>query len=304
MTQVLQYNHAGQVIVCPHRGEAVPSSIVNITIQNSGGTETLAQTPATKSSFSTTLSANAAKGAKNIAVTAVTGLSVGDPFVLADSHGRTELCVASGIDTSALTIALQSRLHRAYASGNAAEGALISYTLDTSADTDTWAKRSDYSAVFECTDWTAVRAVVFRIVDGSTSNPIEFEHVRRWVQNVDIVSDDHDDPELSDCRNNAWDLIRTIIDGSADGADTDVWRDASKASVVGGLLAAAIFSLQHGHVDYAHELAGDPLMSGGLYVTYWEAFRKHQAWYDRNQDRIVDTYEPRRVTSRRVRRGL
>jgi len=296
----IEYNRAGQRIACPHYDAAVPTSVA-ITILDDAGATKLTSTAATISTFTATLSGTASAGAMSIAVSGTTGLSVGDPLVLTDSHGRTELAIAKGVDSSANTVALKDRLARAYAVGDTVVGASVYYELDTTT-TATWTKDCYYQALFSATAWDAIRPVMFRIVDMASQNPIRYEHVRRWVQNASVLRDGYDDAELADCRHNAWSIIKAIL--RANERDPAVWRDAPDVAEVGGCLAGAIFLMAHGHIDEAHELAGDPIGSGGLFSWFWSEYKQSPAWFDEDQDRAIDRYEKRRVKSSRLGRGL
>lgn len=295
----LNYGGASERITCPHRDADVPSADVNITILDASGTELLASTAATKGSVSTTLSAAASAGAKNITVAANTGMVVGNPIVLTDASGRSEPCEIEGINSTA--IALKSRLSRAYASSDAVTDAHIYYDADIS-DTDDFSKTIYYQALFSSTDWDETRGIIFRVVDIKSTNPITFDDVKAWASHVDIIRDSKDESMLDKPRDNAWNLIKAKL--RASGRDPDVWRDSAECANIGGLLACGLFLAEHGHYDLSERYVGNPPGMGGLFVSYWADFAKAPTWFDTDQDRNVDIDERQTPRTARLGRGL
>ena len=297
----LTYGSSSQRLTCPHRTEAVPSNAVNITLLDEHGTELLASTAATKGAFSTTLSVAASVGDRSVTLTAVTSLTEGEPIVIEDAEGRSELAEVEGIDTSGKVAHLRDPLSRDYAPGSTAVSAHIYYDADISVTT-TFLKATHYQAIWECSDWAMPRATMFRIVDITTDNPITFEDVRKWIPDVGSQRDDDDDPQLTDQRDAAWDLIRGKLKASQ--RDPDTLREAPELKVVGGLLAAAIFSFQHNRPEVAEQLGGDPVGSGGLFLFYWGATGKVPLWFDYDQDRSRDLGETKKPRRTKIGRGL
>lgn len=298
--QVVTYDRASQRIVCPHRDAAVPSGDVTISIVDSAGTTKLASTAASKGALSTTLGAAATAGARSLTVAAVAGASVGDPIVIADTHGRSEVATIEGL--SGTTIYLRDRLTRAYAiTSTTVKSALVYYTLDAS-DATTWPADVGHQAIFDCSSWSAPRIVLFRVVDAPSANPIEFDDVRRWMPHASLVADSYDQAGAADARDMAWEILRTRIE--AMGRDPDVWRGERAVRSAGGLLAAALLALAHGQGELARQLGGDPVGEGGLFAAHWGAASEALGWFDENQDRAVDRGEERTIGSSFLRRGL
>ncbi len=298
----LAYGRSSQRIPCPHLGESVPSGAVSITILDDAGTEILASTTATKGALSSTLASTAASGARIITVADAAGASVGDTIVIADATGRSEVCTIEGVETTTDTIRLRDRLSRAYAvTTSTVKSAMVYYDLNASS-TSTWPIDIYYQALFTCSSWSSVRPVVFRLVDLQTLSPVTYEDVRRWLPHASDLRDSFDAPGLDEARQNAWSMIQTRL--RAAGRDPAVLRDAADVSPAGGLLAAALFVLAHDRADLAHELAGDPVGSGGVFAGYWAELSKVLAWYDEDQDRARDDSETRSLRGRLVGRGL
>lgn len=295
----LDYGSDSQRITCPHRDGVVPSQAINVVILDAGGSELLSSTAATKGTLDTTLSSAASAGSKSIAVADATGAVIGAPIILTDAAGRTETAEIEGVDGT--TIYLVSRLSRDYASSDDVDTAHIYYDADIS-DTDDFGKDVYYQAIFSSTGWEESRGVLFRVVDLVPSNPIRFEDVRRWVQNLDEIRDSHDKPLVDDARDNAWELIKTKL--TAMGRDPEVWRSVDEVRLTGGLLAGGLFLLAHGNYEQARHLIGDPPGMGGLFSWHWQDFGATPQWYDENQDRSLDSGEKRRPVSNRLRRGL
>lgn len=300
----LAYGRSGQRITCPHDGEAVPSSAVNITIQDEGGTEKLASTAATKGTLDTTLAAAAAQGDRSVTVAAVTGATIDDAVALTDAAGRVELAVITGVDTTAKVLYLDRRLQRDYAIGDDVDSAAIYYDADIS-DTDDWPKGIYYQAIFTCADWKKVRALVFRIVDKATGNPITYEDIERALPHVSILQDSYDLPDLQRPRDLAWEMLSAELE--AGGVDPETIRDPQRIGRAGGLLAAAFFLMsRRGALDLAHEIAGEPIGTGGVFAVQWERVLRTLTWVDRDQDAIREwgeTLSPR-DRGRRMTRGL
>jgi hypothetical protein len=298
----LAYGRSSQRIWCPHQGTAVPSGAVSITILDDDGNEVLASTSATKGSLSTSLASAAAAGAKSITTSNAAGCSPGDPIVLTDAQGRVELAIVEGAETTTDTIALRDRLSRAYAAtSTTVESAAIYYDLNAS-DTDTWPVGLYYQALFSASSWASVRPVVFRLVDLQTLSPIAYEDVRKWIPYASDLRDAFDAPGLDEARANAWSFITAKL--RASGRDPAVLRDADTLSASGGVLAAAFFLFAHDRADLAHELAGDPIGSGGMWALMWQDASKCLVWYDEDQDRTRSRSETRPLRGGLVGRGL
>lgn len=306
--QTVQYDRTSQRLRCPLLSSAVPTAAVYIQILGADGDEVLASTAATKATLSTSLSAAAAAGARSITLSSVTGLAVGDHFLLTDTHGRTEVVLAQGVASTAKTVALRDRLSRAYASSDTAKAVEVYYDLDTSTET-TWVK-GVYSAIWTCSEWSRPKITPFRIVDLGAPNPITFDHLRRWCSFVDTLRDGHDDASLSLERDSAWRMIKAKM--RAAGRDPETLREAEDGSDsttesiadAGGLLAAAMFCSAHGHSEYARTLAGDIPGEGGMFASYWQDITSSPAWFDEDQDRGIDSLEMREAVSTTMRRGL
>lgn len=297
----LAYGRTSQRITCPHRDEAVPTNAVNITIADSGGSELLASTPATKGSFTSTVAAAASAGARSITVADAAGLSVDEPIVLTDSRAKTELAVVEGFEVTTDTIHLRDPLVRPYAIGNAAKSALITYTANLS-NTTTYPIGIYYVALFACADWTASRPVVFRIVQHPLEDlPIQYAHIRDVLSHVGVLRDSYDDPQLDEARRLAWAFIEAEL--LAHGRDPKTLRDPERIAQAGGYLAAALFCQGRGLYEQADRLAGNPPGSGVTFRLFIDRVCDIPAWYDRDQDLIRDSGEMKRGT-RSLRRGL
>lgn len=298
----LAYGRSSQRITCPHENAAVPSGDVNITILDDAGSEVLASTAASKGTLSTTLAAAASAGDRTITTADASGAADGEPLVIEDVEGRSELAIIDGAETTTDTIALRDRLSRAYAiTTSTVKSAHIYYDLDAS-NTDDWPVDVYYQALFSCSTWASIRPVVFRIVDVQTLSPIGFEDVRRWLPHVSTFRDGYDAPSLDEARSSAWSVLRAKL--RAAHRDPDVWRDAPDVASVGGLLAAALLLLSHNKPEQAHELAGEPIGTGGLFAAYWADFVAAPGWFDTDQDRVRDAQESIPVADTYVRRGL
>ena len=198
-----------------------------------------------------------------------------------------------GVDSSALTAALDRRLQRAYASADTAVSAQISYTVDLSTTAD-WPKAIYYQAVFSCSDWTSVRALVFRILDKATGNPITYEHVQHVLTNVSLLQDSYDLPELDRPRDLAWTMLEARI--LAAGSDPQTLRDPERVAQAGGMLAASLFLRGRPGGSELAELWKD------TFDEHWAALEKTIQWFDEDQDAIRD-YDETRSTSRMIGRG-
>jgi hypothetical protein len=297
----LAYGESSQRIECPHRGEAVPSVAVTVSITDESASEVLASTAATMGALSTTVAAAVSAGARQITLAAVTGLSVGETIVLTDAYGRTEVVVTSGFSATSRIVQLVAPLARAYAAADIAKSALIYYDADLS-DTDDWPVGAYYQAVFECASWSGARAVMFRVVDLASSNPIELAHMTRWAPQLAQLRDGDDGVDFANERAAAWSLIEGRI--RAAGRDAAVWRDSSDAANVGGLLAAGLALMNHGQLELSESLVGIPPGEGGIFARAWGDFAALAGWFDEDQDRAVDRVERRRAVTHHLGRGL
>lgn len=298
----LAYGRSSQRIWCPHQGAAVPAGDVTITILNDQASELLAATTATKGSLSSSLASAASAGAKNITVSDASGVSVGHPIVLTDAQGKTEIATVEGVETTTDTLTLRDRLSRAYAAtSTTVKSAAVYYDLDAS-DTDDWPIDIYYQALFSAATWASVRPVVFRLVDLQTLCPIAYADVRKWIPYASDLRDGFDASDLDEARDNAWSFITSRL--RASGRDPAVLRDADTLSPAGGALAAAFFLFAHDRTDLAHELAGSPIGTGGIWSVMWEDASKGLVWYDEDQDRARDGAETRPLRGRLVGRGL
>lgn len=295
------FGQASQRVVCPHRDASVPATDVTVEVlDEAGGTIIEAGTAATKGTFSTALSADAAIGDRSITVASTAGLALDEPIVLADAAGRTEVHEVEGF--AGTTVHLKDRIGRAYpATTTTVKSALVYYTLDAS-DTAKWPVDVYYQAIFSCSSWGGPRGVLFRVVDLEETNPISLRDMKGWVAHLDILRDGSDSVGLNEARDAAWELIRSRLEALE--RDPAVWRGARQARSVGGMLAAALFLWTHGHREDAKDLAGDPLGSGGIFAMHWQDTLKAIGWFDENQDRVVDRGERVTVGSTRVGRGL
>ena len=225
---------------------------------------------------------------------------IGDPIVVADAAGRSEVHTVEGL--SGTTIYMRDRLSRAYAiTTSTVKSALIYYTLDAS-DATVWPADVGHQAIFDCTTWSAPRIVLFRVVDAPVANPIEFDDVRAWLPHASQIADSHDQAGALDARNMAWEIIRTRLE--ALGRDPEVWRGERAVRSVGGLLSAALLCLGHGQAELARALAGDPIGDGGLFASHWGNTAQSLGWFDEDQDRAVDRGEEQQIGTSLLRRGL
>ena len=295
----LTYGGDDQRITCPHEGQAAPTA-VTVTVLDERGATVLAVTPADLGDASTTLTAAASRGDTVLAVLATTGVEPGE--VVALGVGTHEVEIAEVIGVTASTLTLRERLARSYPSGTAVETATIYHDLDAT-DTDDYPAGSYYQAIFDSADWAHPRGLVFRLATRRGADcPITYEDVRQWLPHVSSTRDAYDAPSLDEARESAWAVISARL--RASGRDPVVWRDKADVGPVGGLLAAAVYCLAHGRVELAHELAGEPIGSGGIWAGYWTAFEAAPAWFDANEDGIRQTGEARTRGSRTLRRGL
>jgi hypothetical protein len=294
----LAYGKTGQRLTCPHRGASVPTAAVNVQLLDSDGSEVLAATAATKGTFSSTVATAADPGDTSIVMAAVVGLVAGEPFVLA-SGVDSEVCEARRI--SGVTVTLKDPLARSWAVGTTAKSALIYYDANLSV-TATFPIGLYYQAIWTCTDWAHIRAQVFRIVTRETTNPIEFDHVRRVLPQVGSLRDGDEEPTLQDQRDAAWQIMSSML--LSEGIDPSVLRDPERFGQAGGALAAALFVMARpGGLELAGELAGSPPSTGGLFLEWYRRARMVPHWVDRDQDAVRDELETR-VGPRRMRRGL
>jgi hypothetical protein len=299
--QLVAWGEASQVLWCPHRDTSVPAGDVNVRILNAGGGEVLSGVTATVGTLSTTISSAATAGARTITVADETGARVGDPVVITDAQGRSEVHTIDGATTN--TISIRDRLSRDYAIGATVISAAVYYTLDASS-TSTYPADAYYQALFENSNWTAERAILFRVVDfAHDESPIRYEDLRRWIPHASALRDSYDDADLDEARDTAWEILRTRIEASR--RDPEVWRGEERIRSVGGLLAAGLFALSHGHDTMGERLIGvDPPGDGGLFAAHWENTIRTLGWFDTAQDRGVDRGEVDTLSTYRVRRGL
>jgi hypothetical protein len=294
----LAYGKSGQRLTCPHRDAAVPTNAVNVQLLDSDGSELLAATAATKGTFSSTVATAANPGDTTIVMAGVAGLVAGEPFVLS-SGVDSELCEARRI--SGATVTLRDPLARSWAVGTTAKSALIYYDANLSS-TSTYPVGLYYQAIWTCSDWTSIRAQVFRIATRATVCPIEYEHVRRVLPQVGALRDGDEDPDLEGVRETAWQIMSAQL--LAEGIDPETLRDPERFGQAGGALAACLFVMARPNgLDLARELAGSPPGSGGLYRAWFDLARRIPHWVDRDQDAARDDAETR-VGPRRMRRGL
>ena len=109
---------------------------VNITVNNTAGTELLAA-DATTLFTATTLDAATTVGADNVSLTAVTGATEGRPYYIpSSSSGKSEHLVCRYVDTSGKNVYVERELRAAHASGAAFKGTYCTYDLDTSTVAD------------------------------------------------------------------------------------------------------------------------------------------------------------------------
>lgn len=300
MTIVVSYGYTGQRVTCPHRDEAAPAGAVTVDVLDSDGEALITDGAATKGALSTTLAAAASAGARSITVASSTGVSVGDPIVIADSKGRSEVHTVEGVTTG--VIALKDRLARAYAiTTTTVKSGLIYYSLNAS-DTDVYTVGTHFQAVFECSTWTAPRAVIFRVADLATANPITFDDVKRWLPHASVMRDSYDSAGLDEARDMAWQIISTRIEAA--GRDPLKWRDSDRVKALGGLLAAGLFCVSHGQLEMAMQLVGDPPGAGGIYAGLWSDTARLLLWFDEDNDRSIDRGEIKSFAPIRLRRGL
>ena len=298
---VLSYEETSQRITCPHRDVAVPAGDVTITITDDAGSSLLSSTAATKGSLSSTIATAVSAGARQITVADASGVSAGDPIVLTDDYGRTETAIADGAETTTDVIQIRAPLERSYAVGDAVASALIYYDADIS-DTDDFSKGSYYQAIFDCSTWGGARAVLFRVLDLQSYNPIDLRHITRWAPQVMQLRDADDGEGFANERDASWDIICTRM--RSVGRDPDVWRDADDAASVAGLLAAGLVLLNHGMLDQSELLIGNPPGEGGTFAQLWRDFASSVGWFDEDQDRKVDGFERRKPMPSYLGRGL
>lgn len=298
---VLAYGRTGQRVVCPHRGEAVPSASVLVTVYDDGGNVAQAASAATKGALSTTLASAAVQGVREIVLSTTTGLARGDWLAVIGDDDQVETIRAVGVDATSGTVALATPLDRDYAAGDAVKSAAVYADLNLS-ETDTWVRRSHYQAVFSSTSWPVSRTVLFRIADGATDNPITYEDVQRVLPAVGVYRGADTTAELDHHREMAWRLICGRLRQA--GRDPTMLRDTEAYAEAGGILAAALLMITRpGGVEVARALAGDPVGSGGVFAQHWQSITESPAWYDDDQDRERAAAEMR-AARRPVRRGL
>ena len=185
----LAYGQTAQRLTCPRLEAAVPAAAVNVQLLDASGSELLAATAATKGTLSTTPSVAADRGDTEVTLTAVAGLTAGEPLVLGSGVDQ-ELVECSRI--AGMIVTLAEPLARDWAIGATCKSRWIYYDA-TLAATATYPVGLYYQAIWTCADWHHVRAQVFRIVERETVCPIEFEHVRRVLPQVASLRDGDDD---------------------------------------------------------------------------------------------------------------
>ena len=297
----LAYGRSGQVIWCPHHGEAVPSASLTCAIYDESGNTMVTTTTATKGSLSTTLLAAITPGDRVASLSTISGVSKDDYVAFVGDDQRTEVCKAIGVDTTAKRLTLDRPLEESYSVGDEVKSASLYYTLDASA-TATWTKGLYYQAIFSCSSWTEVRSLVFRIADKAAGNPITYEDIQRVLPSVGVYRGADNLPQLDRPRDLAWQIISTAI--LAKGRDPQTLRDPSRFAVAGGILAAAFVMLDRpGGIELAQALAGDPIGTGGIYRVQLDQVLDIPHWYDRDQDAIREAGETGSIARTRVRRG-
>jgi hypothetical protein len=298
----LTYGSTSQRITCPHQGEAVPAGNVTITLLDSSGNELLAATNATKGSLSSTLASAAYAGQRQITLADAAGISAGQPLVITDAYGRTELVTADGGETATDVVVLRDQLVRDYAVGATVKSAWIYYDANVSSSTN-FPIGLYYVALFQCSTWRAPRLVTFRVVKYPAGEcPITFDHVRAALSSVGFLRDQYDEPDLLDSRLSAWRTIEAeLLSG---GRDPATLRDPERLAQAGGYLAAGLFLIDRGGDGLAEKLAGDPLSTGGFFRVYLDRVMRIPHFFDSDQDLVRDSEENKLPRRTRVGRGL
>lgn len=297
----LAYSRSAQRITCPHRDAVAPTGSITLTIMDDGGTALLSAAAST-GSCSTTIASAASAGARTVYVSSATSLSVGEDIGITTRAGIVEIHHVNGVVTSTGAVDLRDHVRNDLSTSDTVKSAHIYYDADLS-DTTTWPVGLYYQARFACSSWDSTRSVVFRVVKDETKNPITYDDVDRVLAHVSLLQDSYDESSLERPRTLAWDMISARL--LASGKDPSVLKDTTRLARAGGMLAAALYLVtRHGGQDLAHELAGSPVGSGGVYGQHLEAILQIPAWYDTEQD--GDRERDDMMFGRRslVRRGL
>ncbi len=207
--------------------EGRPSTTPSVEIKDRTGTviTAAATTYVTEDAVNTTLSANAALGAKSVTLTSVADLEIDVEYLLTSTLSEVERVTVTSINTSSKAVGLADKLEHAFASTSTFVGTRFYRTLQT-AEVDELAELYRARASYAVGGLNYIIETPFDVVLTPLSNLL----TEKYVMSAKPGLRRQEHPEtigsaFASIRQNAWDEVRKGVRAEGEGDETR-WRPA------------------------------------------------------------------------------
>lgn len=209
--EVLQDSTTSRVWFYPTEGRAAATPSVAIYDDNGSAITAAATTSVTLSTANTTVAVASSEGDQSVTLAAVTGVEVGQTYLMTSALGQTEWVTVRGVNSSTKLVNLDERLEYDYGTTSTFVGCYFYRTLSAT-ETKTLRQGARAIATYTVAGIAHERREYFDIVLVQVHSPLTVAFVKKYLP--DIMPREHSQTRGSDysgLRDAAWERMQNAI---------------------------------------------------------------------------------------------